>query len=40
MDYAFVKQMADWGCNIKPYVVYGSINADQYKELTGVDYVA
>lgn len=38
--YDFVKQMAGWGCDIKSYVVYGTITADQYKELTGTDYVA
>lgn len=36
----FVKQMAAWGCDIKQYVVFGSITSDEYKEITGKDYVA
>lgn len=36
----FVKQMASWNCDIKPYVVIGTITADQYKEFTGQDYAA
>lgn len=35
-----VKQMASWNCDIKPYVVFGTITAEQYKEYTGKDYVA
>lgn len=30
-----VKQMASWNCDIKPYVVFGTITAEQYKEYTG-----
>jgi hypothetical protein len=36
----FVKQMANWHCDIKPYVVLGIITSAQYKEFTGQDYVA
>lgn len=36
----FVKQMHDWGCDIKQYVVLNTITADQYKEITGTDYTA
>lgn len=36
----FVKQMFDWGCDIKQYVVLNTITADQYKEITGTDYTA
>jgi hypothetical protein len=36
----FVKQMASWRCDIKPYVAIGTITAEQYKEFTGTDYKA
>lgn len=36
----FIKQMFDWGCDIKQYVVLNTITADQYKEITGTDYAA
>ncbi len=36
----FVKGVYAWGCDIKPYVGYGSITPEQYKELTGTDYTA
>jgi hypothetical protein len=36
--FAFVKQMAAWGCDIKQYVIFKSITADDYKEITGKDY--
>jgi len=34
----FVKQMFEWGCDIKQYVVLASITADEYKSITGTDY--
>lgn len=34
----FVKQMYNWGCDIKQYVVFNTITANQYKEITGKDY--
>lgn len=40
MGFDFVKQMSAWGCDIKPYVVIGSITVDQFKQITGQDYVA
>jgi len=36
----FVKQMYNWGCDIKQYVVLNSITADEYKAITGESYVA
>lgn len=36
----FIKQMAAWGCDITQYVTIGSITADQFKKITGNDYVA
>ena len=39
MDFDFVKIMHDWGFDIKKYVVYQSITPEQYKEITGEDYV-
>lgn len=35
----FVKQMYSWGCDIKSYVEFGSITVDEYKEITGEDYI-
>jgi uroporphyrinogen-III synthase len=35
----FVKLMAELNQDIKPYVVIGTITADQYKQFTGKDYV-
>lgn len=35
----FVKLMAELNQDIKPYVVFGTITADQYKQFTGQDYV-
>lgn len=35
----FVKLMAELNQDIKPYVVFGTITAEQYKEFTGQDYV-
>ena len=34
----FVKLMAELNQDIKPYVVIGTITADQYKQFTGQDY--
>lgn len=36
----FVKMMFDAGCRIEGYVGYGAITADDYKKITGEDYVA
>ena len=36
----FVKIMYSWGCDIKPYVVEQAITVEQYKEITGEEYVA
>ena len=35
----FVKLMAELNQDIKPYMVFGTITAEQYKEFTGKDYV-
>ena len=35
----FVKLMAELNQDIKPYVTFGTITAEQYKEFTGEDYV-
>ena len=35
----FVQLMAKLNQDIKPYVVIGTITADQYKQFTGQDYV-
>lgn len=35
----FVKLMAELNQDIKPYVVIGTITAEQYKQFTGQDYV-
>lgn len=34
----FVKLMAELNQDIKPYVVIGTITAEQYKQFTGKDY--
>ena len=39
-DFDFVKTIYSWGFPIECYVVYHTITADQYKEITGKDYVA
>lgn len=39
-DFDFVKTIFDWGMSIEDYVKGGAINADQYKQITGKDYVA
>lgn len=36
----FVKMMFDAGCQIDGYVGYGAITTDDYKKITGKDYVA
>lgn len=38
-EYDFVKQLYLWGCPIECYVQYNWITKDQYKEITGKDYV-
>jgi hypothetical protein len=38
-EYEFVKQLYLWGFPIECYVVYHTITKDQYKEITGKDYV-
>lgn len=38
-EYDFVKQLYLWGFPIDFYVVYHTITKDQYKEITGKDYV-
>lgn len=38
-EYDFVKQLYLWGFPIECYVVYRTITKDQYKEITGKDYV-
>lgn len=35
----FIEQMYAWGCDIKPYVEIGTISKEQYKEITGEDYL-
>lgn len=37
-EFDFVKQLYTWGFPIECYVVYHTITADQYKEITGKDY--
>lgn len=38
-EFDFVKTIYSWGFPIDCYVVYHTITADQYKEITGKDYV-
>lgn len=38
-EFDFVKQLYLWGFPIECYVIYHTITADQYKEITGKDYV-
>lgn len=38
-DFDFVKTIYSWGFPIECYVVYHTITKDQYKEITGKDYV-
>lgn len=38
-EFDFVKTLYGWGFPIDCYVVYHTITADQYKEITGKDYV-
>ncbi|MBO3092931.1 XkdX family protein [Schleiferilactobacillus harbinensis] len=35
----FVKLMYSWGCPIEGYVQAGAITADEYKQITGKQYV-
>lgn len=39
-DFDFVKTIYSWGFPIECYVQYNTITAEQYKEITGRDYVA
>lgn len=39
-DFDFVKTIYSWGFPIDCYVLYRTITKDQYKEITGKDYVA
>ncbi|AYG28659.1 XkdX family protein [Lactiplantibacillus plantarum] len=36
----FVKMMFEAGCRIEGYVGYGAITSDDYKTITGEDYVS
>lgn len=38
-DYDFVKTIYSWGFPIECYVAYHTITKDQYKGITGKDYV-
>ena len=38
-EFDFVKTLYGWGFPIDCYVVYHTITADQYKKITGKDYV-
>ena len=38
-EFDFVKQLYLWGFPIDCYVVYHTITAEQYKQITGKDYV-
>lgn len=38
-DFDFVKTIYSWGFPIDCYVVYHTITVEQYKEITGKDYV-
>lgn len=38
-DFDFVKTIYSWGFPIEYYVEYKTIAKDQYKEITGKDYV-
>lgn len=39
-DFDFVKTIYSWGFPIDCYVLYRTITKNQYKEITGKDYVA
>lgn len=39
-DFDFVKTIYSWGFPIDCYVLYRTITKDQYKKITGKDYVA
>jgi len=39
-DFDFVKTIYSWGFPIECYVQYNTITAEQYKQITGKDYVA
>ena len=38
-DFDFVKALYSWGFPIECYVQYNTITAEQYKQITGKDYV-
>ena len=38
-DFDFVKTIYSWGFPIECYVQYSTITAEQYKQITGKDYV-
>ncbi|QLI95331.1 XkdX family protein [Limosilactobacillus mucosae] len=38
-EFDFVKTIYSWGFPIECYVQYNTITKDQYKEITGKDYV-
>ena len=38
-DFDFVKTIYSWGFPIECYVQYNTITAEQYKQITGKDYV-
>lgn len=38
-DFDFVSMIFNWGMPIDDYVKGGAITADQYKQITGKDYV-
>ncbi|AVK60262.1 XkdX family protein [Lactobacillus sp. CBA3605] len=37
--FEFVKMMFNAGCQVEGYVSYGAITAEEYKMITGEDYV-
>lgn len=39
-DADYIKTLASWGCDVSFYVANGNITADQFKQITGKDYVA
>lgn len=38
-DFDFVKTIYSWGFPIECYVQYNTITAEQYKQITGKDYI-
>lgn len=35
VDYNFVKQVYDWGCDINGYLTIGAITQDEYNQIIG-----